>query len=167
MNELIVKLDGTKNKVEFYDDRKVTLNGKEYEYEIFENKNNLYFLRIDKNIYNFTCVENKNDLIILFAKNHRYEITVRTSLQEKAIELLSKSHTIHHKLEIRAPMPGLILKVMKNKGEQVINGEPVMILEAMKMENEIRSSANGIIKDILVNPGSTVEKGAVLYTIEN
>lgn len=167
MSELIVTLNSMKYKIEFVDTTKVQFNGKEYEYELFEIKNNKYFLRIDKKFYNFTCVDKKNDEIILFSNNKRFELTVRTSLQEKAIELLSKSHTVHHKLEIKAPMPGLILKVMKNKGDHVMIGEAVIILEAMKMENEIRSSAQGTIKEIFVSPGSAVEKGTILYTIEN
>ncbi|NWF49169.1 MAG: hypothetical protein HXY49_01360 [Ignavibacteriaceae bacterium] len=70
-----------------------------------------------------------------------------------------------HEIEIKAPMPGLILKVNKSKGEKVKKGESVLILEAMKMENDLKAGENGIVKDIFVNEGVTVEKGVTLFSI--
>ena len=63
-------------------------------------------------------------------------------------------------------MPGLILKVRKKTGESVEQGESVMILEAMKMENDLKAPNSGIISNIEVNEGSAVEKGAILFSIE-
>lgn len=64
-------------------------------------------------------------------------------------------------------MPGMILKLKKKKGDKVSHGEAVMILEAMKMENEIRSIKGGIIKEIFVKEGIIVEKGTVLFSVED
>ena len=63
---------------------------------------------------------------------------------------------------ITAPMPGLVAKILVKKGEQVTAGQGVVILEAMKMENEIRASQSGFMKEILVQPGQAVEKGQIL-----
>jgi len=63
-------------------------------------------------------------------------------------------------------MPGLVLKIFKQVGETVEENEPVVVLEAMKMENEIRSPKKGVIKEIFLKHGSTVEKDAVILTIE-
>jgi pyruvate carboxylase subunit B len=63
---------------------------------------------------------------------------------------------------VAAPMPGLVAKVMVSEGEQVTNGQGVFILEAMKMENEIRAPQSGLIEEILVRPGQAVEKGQIL-----
>ena len=62
-------------------------------------------------------------------------------------------------------MPGLILKIRKKVGEKVEQGESVIILEAMKMENDLKAPASGIIDNILVSEGSAVEKGVVLFSI--
>ena len=67
---------------------------------------------------------------------------------------------------INAPMPGLILKLCKKEGEVVKKGESLLILEAMKMENEIRSTVDGIIKEVFKKEGSSVEKGEIILTIE-
>ncbi len=67
--------------------------------------------------------------------------------------------------EVNAPMPGTILNIVKNVGDTVKAGETVMILEAMKMENEFAAPVDGKITSINVNKGATVESGVLLYTI--
>ncbi len=66
---------------------------------------------------------------------------------------------------IRAPMPGLVLRLEVELGQAVEHGTGLVVLEAMKMENEIRSPASGIVTAIRVEPGQPVEKGAVLVEI--
>ena len=63
-------------------------------------------------------------------------------------------------------MPGLIVRVTVNAGDVVRMGQGVVVMEAMKMENELRAPANGTVKQVLVAPGNAVEKGAVLLEIE-
>lgn len=67
---------------------------------------------------------------------------------------------------LRAPMPGLVLKVMVEKGQEVKKGDPLLILEAMKMENVFKAHADGVILDIHVVEKQAVEKGAELITFE-
>jgi len=63
---------------------------------------------------------------------------------------------------IKAPMPGRISRVLVEKGTEVRRGEGLLVLEAMKMENEIPAPADGVIDEIFVKPGDTVEGGADL-----
>lgn len=67
---------------------------------------------------------------------------------------------------IDSPMPGKVIKVLKKEGEDVKEGEGVIVVEAMKMENELRSPKAGKVKDIRVKEGEAVEAGARLATIE-
>ncbi|MCD4701825.1 MAG: biotin/lipoyl-binding protein, partial [Candidatus Aegiribacteria sp.] len=64
-----------------------------------------------------------------------------------------------------APLPGLILKVMVKEGDQVDNGQPVAIMEAMKMENEIESPVSGTVREILVSEGENILENAVIMKI--
>jgi len=64
--------------------------------------------------------------------------------------------------EVKAPMPGLVLKVFVNEGSEVKKGDNLFILEAMKMENIIKSPADVVVKSIKIKPGDKVEKGQVL-----
>jgi biotin carboxyl carrier protein len=63
-------------------------------------------------------------------------------------------------------MPGKVVKLMKKEGDKVAKGETVLILEAMKMENEIKSGADGIVKTINVKEGQALEAGFLMMEIE-
>jgi biotin carboxyl carrier protein len=65
-----------------------------------------------------------------------------------------------------APMPGLVARVLVQPGARVQAGQAVMVVEAMKMENELRAKAAGIVRTVAVTAGSTVEKGALLVEFD-
>ena len=67
---------------------------------------------------------------------------------------------------VRAPMPGLIVRVEVEPGQSIEAGQGVVIMEAMKMENELRADAPGVVSRVLVQAGQAVEKGAVLVEFE-
>lgn len=66
---------------------------------------------------------------------------------------------------ITSPIPGLITRIFVEKGQEVLSGQPLLVLEAMKMENEIRTSMSGIIESIHVSPGQSVAKQELLVKI--
>jgi biotin carboxyl carrier protein len=67
---------------------------------------------------------------------------------------------------LKAPMPGLVVRVEVRPGAQVAAGDPLVVLEAMKMENELKAGAPGTVKSVRVAPGEAVEKGQVLVEFE-
>ncbi|MGV8040588.1 MAG: biotin/lipoyl-containing protein [Thermoanaerobaculaceae bacterium] len=67
---------------------------------------------------------------------------------------------------ITAIMPGLIIKVLKHEGDRVQPGDVVVVLEAMKMQNELHAKQGGVVKQVLVKEGDTVEMRQVLAVIE-
>ncbi len=66
---------------------------------------------------------------------------------------------------VKAPMPGMILRLQVERGQRVKGGGGLVVLEAMKMENEIRAPQDGVVTRIYVEPGSVVEKGAPLVEL--
>jgi len=66
---------------------------------------------------------------------------------------------------IVAIMPGQVTRVLVGEGQQVVEGEAVCVLEAMKMENELRADRDGVVDHVYVRPGDDVEKGQVLIEI--
>ena len=68
-------------------------------------------------------------------------------------------------VSIKAPMPGRVVRVLVAVGDHVTARQAVVVIEAMKMENELRSPRDGIVKEIAVAPGAAVESGAVLVVI--
>jgi glutaconyl-CoA/methylmalonyl-CoA decarboxylase subunit gamma len=66
---------------------------------------------------------------------------------------------------IKSPMPGRVVRVLVSKGDAVRAGQGLVVLEAMKMENEVRARASGTIAQVHVDPGTTVDRNAVLVTL--
>jgi biotin carboxyl carrier protein len=67
---------------------------------------------------------------------------------------------------VKAPMPGMVLKVLVEPGQQVNKGDGLLILEAMKMENVLKASASATVKSVKITERTAVEKGAVLIEME-
>lgn len=82
-------------------------------------------------------------------------------------EKLTAEQQKQQKAVIKAPMPGLISKIKVETGQSIKVGESLLILEAMKMENELKSPIDGVIKHINIEIGATIDKNTILLTIEN
>ena len=96
-------------------------------------------------------------LIELEKKHHYSDIISRISKYTNSDQKINK---------LVSPMPGLILEIQTKAGEKVKKDEPLIILEAMKMENVLCSPVDGIIREILVNTKQNVEKNSVLIKFE-
>ncbi len=88
-----------------------------------------------------------------------YRINVRR-FQSQGNQQGVRNHSI-----VRAPMSGTVLMVKKEVGEQVSEGEGILILEAMKMQNEIQAPMDGVLKKIHVQPGQAVTHGMPLFEV--
>jgi len=94
--------------------------------------------------------------------NHVHTLTVKDRF-DLLLEKMGMSQVAVNKVnEIKAPMPGLIVAIKVEVGQEVKKGDPIMILEAMKMENILKSPGDGIIKTIRVHVRDNVEKNQVL-----
>lgn len=166
MNEFIITINGKKHTVRLFENGKAEINGKIISVELSRVNDHSYLLKYGNKVFETTS--NKIDInrFGFLIDGWYFDTVVRTQLQEKAYELMQKKEKHSNKIEIKAPMPGLILKILKQPGEEVKIGEPLLILEAMKMENEIRSTTGGVVKEMLVKEGSSVEKSTVIVIIE-
>jgi biotin carboxyl carrier protein len=98
--------------------------------------------------------------------NNTYEVNINNALDQQ-IEALGFEIGASKKInEIKAPMPGLILEISVNVGQEVKENDALLILEAMKMENVIKSPCDGIIKSIKVKQGEAVDKNSLLIEFE-
>jgi biotin carboxyl carrier protein len=114
--------------------------------------------------YNIEIVEqNRKDKTCTVKVNGNiYEIEIEDSY-DQLLKQLGMDNTQASKIRsVNAPMPGLVLNIMVSEGTTVAKGDSLLILEAMKMENMIKSPADGIVKKISVAKGDKVEKNEVL-----
>jgi pyruvate carboxylase subunit B len=95
----------------------------------------------------------------------RFIVRVLDEHAQRARDLAGDRHERGGAGVVRAPMPGLVLRLEVVAGDPVGAGTGLVVLEAMKMENEIRSPGPGVVRSVLVAPGQVVEKGAPLVEI--
>lgn len=95
-------------------------------------------------VLSLACVDQRTEILARFAPTRQSQ---------------AGTHTLN------APMPGLVSRIERAVGQSISKGEGILILEAMKMENEIKSPVTGKISEIKVRQGQTVEKSAPLVTI--
>jgi biotin carboxyl carrier protein len=166
MNEYIVTINENKKRVIIGSNSEVSVDQQEHHFEIIELTGNDFVLKVDNYVYEISAQKKDSDQYSVFINGKALDVMVRTGLQEKASSLIEQSSKQNHQMEVKAPMPGMILKIKKKSGESVEKGESIIILEAMKMENDIKSPYPGTIKEILVAENNPVDKGAVLFIIE-
>jgi biotin carboxyl carrier protein len=107
----------------------------------------------------------QNKFEILF-NDISYTFTVETPFSLQRMKVLKSKRGKVEKEYIKAPMPGKIIDVLVREGSNVLRGEPVVILEAMKMQNEILSPVNGVIVKVSAKANTNVMKDDLLVEIK-
>ncbi len=102
----------------------------------------------------------------LWVDGYRFEVEALDERRRALRDLTAAAAGPTGPAPIVAPMPGLIVRINVGPGDTVEAGQGVVVMEAMKMENELRATAAGTVKRIGVGPGMAVEKGAVLVELE-
>ena len=92
-----------------------------------------------------------------------FEVHLRDPLER---EIASAPGVVSGRQEVRAPIPGKVVRVDVTVGASVTSGQPLLVLEAMKMENQICAEGSGSVGAVLVSPGQTVEGGQILIVVE-
>jgi acetyl/propionyl-CoA carboxylase alpha subunit len=95
-----------------------------------------------------------------------HELRVESDAAHRAAALRLGSAGAEAAASVRAPMPGLVLVLEVAEGDPVEKGQGILIIEAMKMENEIRSPVAGVVRRLAVSAGDAVERDALLCVVE-
>lgn len=103
--------------------------------------------------------------MIVSAGGDEFEIELSDELEHRSVGMAATSAQSGLE-EIKAPMPGVVVALEVKEGESVTPGTPVVIVEAMKMQNEIAALAGGVVKSILVKAGDVVESQQTLVVLE-
>ena len=97
---------------------------------------------------------------------HRFAVEALDERTRAIRDMTAASAAAAGPAPLVAPMPGLIVRVNVAVGDAVAAGQGLVVMEAMKMENELRATTAGTVRAVLVQPGTAVEKGAVLLELE-
>ena len=128
---------------------------------------NFYHLISEGKNYHIEALSTQNDKeIVLLVNGRRVEFSLQSELDQLIDQLGFSSNKEKSVKEILAPMPGLVLKVLVEEGQEVEEGDSLLVLEAMKMENIIKSPVRAVVSSIEVQIGEAVEKKRCLISFE-
>jgi len=145
-------------------DTVLSVNGNSVQLDLSKLGNDVTHVLYQNRSFNTEVIElNKADKTCTIKVNGNiYQVSVEDQFDVLLKQLGLDNLKANKVLEIKAPMPGLVLKVLAEENTEVKKGDNLLILEAMKMENILKSSTDGIIKKILVKQGDKVEKNQIL-----
>ncbi len=166
MSDYFVNINNSEYQVSIPQEQKVVLGEVEFHCELIELNKFHFSLKLNEKMYDVIKVNSDKNKVGILLNGNYFEVEVQTKLEKVASNIINKSQRATHHSEVRSPMPGMVLKIKKNPGDSVEIGDSVLILEAMKMENDIKSPFSGVIKEIFVSENNPVEKNTVLFCIE-
>ena len=163
-----VVVDGKENRISVDPGNgRGILNDEEFKLEISEDGPYVYHVGWNGKKYNVQVLPGDDDIHPKIRVNgNTFNIEIIDKFDELLKELGMESLNVSKIKEIKSPMPGLVLEINVKSGTSVSKGDPLLILEAMKMENVIKSPVDGIVKEIFIKPSEAVEKNVVLISFE-
>ena len=161
--KLIAEIGDEKSELEITrDGEKVsaTINGRSYQLEASEVEPNVYLLKQANNIYQIYVAPTG----MVNIGNHQLEVKLFDPKRLRGSG--ADAANTDGAAEIKTAMPGKIVRILAEQGMEIKKGDGVIIVEAMKMQNEMKSPKDGTVKEIRVSEGATVNAGDVLAIIE-
>jgi biotin carboxyl carrier protein len=162
-----VKVNGNEWQIELKGD-KALVNGKETPADISRLSENEFHVLHEQHSYNVMLVEMNREekTAVLRVNGNDYTVSVKDNM-DLLLQKLGMNNLASQKVnDLKAPMPGKVLSINVAAGTQLKKGDTVLILEAMKMENVLKSPGDATVKEIKVKQGDAVEKNQVLVIME-
>lgn len=161
----VTYINDKKFEIEIQNDGKLLVNGEAREVD---------FLTLGESLFS-VLMNNKSYEIVMEEADGQYEVLIQGRLytgqvlDERAQLLASRRSGMGAdtgEISIKSPMPGLIAAIPVTEGQEVKKGQTVVILESMKMQNELKSPRDGVVGRIRVNPGESVEQKQTLLSVQ-
>jgi biotin carboxyl carrier protein len=162
----VTTVDGTEYVVELLPNRRVSVNGQEYAVNFEEVEGHLiYTLLVDGRSFE-AHISQDDDLYKVLIQGTLYSAEVIDEREKRLREAGGEVFSANGDFVLVAPMPGLVVKLPVKAGDQVETGDVLVILESMKMQNELKSPQAGTVSEVYVEEGASVEKRDELMVIE-
>lgn len=167
MAKYITTIAEKEYSVEIIDSRHVNVNGHTYEVDFQSISGQPVFsLLVDGGSYQAHVYPGEEELLQVLMRGHLYEALVEDEREKRLSAAGGSGAAQSGEFILRAPMPGLIVKVPVAEGAAVKKGDVLVILESMKMQNELKSPRDGKVSRVQVKAGDSVEQRQPMVSVE-
>lgn len=171
MENLIINLSNKEYKVEFEDKdfSMIHLDGKPFRVELLKDfGDNIFSFLVNQKMAQVEFELEEDGTLMIDHEGIAYEVRVTDELKKLLEIYIGKKagSSSAGQGQVKAPMPGMVVKVLVKEGLPVTKGDKIIIIEAMKMENSVSSPVTGTVKSIKAREGTPVEKDELLIEID-
>ncbi len=167
MSQLNIEVEnGASYQVEPLSNEKFIVNGKESKIDIIRLKGDRFHLIKDNKSYTaeILSASYEDKTFEIRVNSNTYQLKVEDRFDQLLQKLGMENLATAEISEIKAPMPGLVLSIAVEVGQEVKANDPLVVLEAMKMENVLKAPADVVVKSIEIKEGQAVEKNQLLIS---
>ena len=149
-------------------DKTVSLDNKPSEWDVVVIKKGIFHIIKDNKSYNAEVLEAdyRTKTFLIRINGNKYSVGLKDRYDDLLHQLGMDSLSDKKVDNLKAPMPGLVLDIRVIEGQKISKNDPIIVLEAMKMENILKATSEGIVKKINIKKGDKVEKNQVLVSFE-
>jgi len=161
----ITTIDNKEFEIEVVDERHIRIGGRLLEVD-FESVSGqpVFSLILDGKSYEAFVYQGDEDWEVLI-RGRQYQVSIEDE-REKRLKTSAGGESVEGgEFHLKAPMPGLIVAVLIEEGHEVKKGQVMLILESMKMQNELKAPHDGVMGHIRVKAGESVEQRQTLLTV--
>ena len=161
----ITTLNGQKYEIEIQRDGKLLVNGSERSVDFRQVGDSSLFSIVTQDRSHEVVIEERDDEYEVLMEGRLFTANV---MDERAQLLASRRVGVtvdSGEISIKCPMPGMIVAIIVSEGQEIKAGQTLVILESMKMQNELKAPRDGVVQRIHIEAGNSVEQGKVLVTL--
>lgn len=160
----LTTVNGKQYEIEINQNGRVTVNGEERVVDFQALQSPLYSLMVNNASFE-ALVEVREGIFNVDMLGSNYEVSVADERAQRIAAARSGFAADSGEIQVRSPMPGLIVAVPVREGQEVAKGEALIVLESMKMENELKAPRAGTVSKVVVTTGDRVEQNKVLIVL--
>ena len=140
------------------------IDGRMYDVEVSQPEPDVYLLKNEGRIYEAGVSKSENGDTNIRIRDAEFNVSLSDPKRLRGVA--GSDHSHDGRAEIKTAMPGKVVRILVDAGDEVKKGDGILVVEAMKMQNEMRSPKDGVVREIKVTEGFTVNAGEILAVIE-